>query len=148
MSITSNPATFSKPDRTWLGIRYMRSNSFHGRFPLSDSPLVFEFSLTNLPSLAQTRDRDKCASIIHPTNLALSVQEPNPVLQPRELLRLGHNIGSFQSPFFRGRDHCHDLQETFHIPLHPSIRLGWNIGMPRHEGARVNSIEICHLLLA
>jgi hypothetical protein len=70
VTITSNPATFSEPDRTLLGTRNMSSNFVHGRFPLSGSPLVFEFSLTCLPSLAQTLGRDKSASIIRPTNLA------------------------------------------------------------------------------
>jgi hypothetical protein len=70
LSIASKFATFSEPGRTWLGTGNMRSNSVHGRFPLLDSPLVFEFSLTGLPSLAQTRGQDKSVSIIHPTNLA------------------------------------------------------------------------------
>jgi hypothetical protein len=69
VSIASESATFSEPDRTWLGTGNMRSNFVHGHFPLSESPLVFEFSLTRLPGLAQTRGRDKSVSIIHPTNL-------------------------------------------------------------------------------
>jgi hypothetical protein len=69
MSIASKSVTFSEPDHTCLGTRNMRSNSVHGRFPLSDSPLVFEFSLTGPTSLTQTRGRDK--TIFHhlPTKL-------------------------------------------------------------------------------
>jgi hypothetical protein len=69
VSIASKSTTISEPDRTWLGTGNMRSNSVHEHFPLSDNPLVFEFSLTGLPSLAKTRGQDKSASIIHPTNL-------------------------------------------------------------------------------
>jgi hypothetical protein len=70
VSIASKSATFFEPYYTWLGTGNMRSNSVHGHFPLSDSPLMFEFSLTGLPSLAQTRVQDKSVSIIHLTNLA------------------------------------------------------------------------------
>jgi hypothetical protein len=69
-SIESKSATFPEPDRTWLGTGNMRSNFVHGRFLLLDCPLVFEFSLTSLPTLAKTRGQDKSASIIRPTNLS------------------------------------------------------------------------------
>jgi hypothetical protein len=76
VSITSNLVAFSEPDHTWLGTRHMRMNSVHGHFLLSDSPLVFEFSLTGIPSLTQTQGQDKSVSIIHPTNLALFCSGP------------------------------------------------------------------------
>jgi hypothetical protein len=63
VSIASKSATFSEPGRTWLGTGNMRSNSIHRRFQLSDSPLVFEFSLTCVPGLTQ-----KSVSIIRPIN--------------------------------------------------------------------------------
>jgi hypothetical protein len=52
VSTASKSATFSEPDQTWFCTGNMRSNSVHERVPLSDNPLVFEFSLTHLPSLA------------------------------------------------------------------------------------------------
>jgi hypothetical protein len=69
VSIASIPTTFSEPDRTWMGTENTRSNYVHGRFPLLDSPLVFQFSLTRLPGLAHTRGPEKSISIIHPTYL-------------------------------------------------------------------------------
>jgi hypothetical protein len=54
VSIASKSATFSEPDHTWLGTENMTSNSVHGSFPLSDSPLMFEFSLTPDKSLEQS----------------------------------------------------------------------------------------------
>jgi hypothetical protein len=40
VSITSKSATFSEPNRTWLGTRNMSPNSVHERFLLLDSPLA------------------------------------------------------------------------------------------------------------
>jgi hypothetical protein len=80
MSIKSNPATLSEPDRARLGTRHMRLNCVHGHFLLSDNPLVFEFSRTDLPSLAQTRGQDKSVSIIRPTYLAPFRSRPSPGL--------------------------------------------------------------------
>jgi hypothetical protein len=102
MYIASKSATFSEPDRTRLGAGNMRSNYVHRRLPLSDSPLMFEFSLTVYPASIKPK-AGTCPSpsfipqIWHP-----SVQGPNPVLQPWELLRLVRNIRSLSSPFFKG----------------------------------------------
>jgi hypothetical protein len=46
MSVVSKLATFSEPNCTWLGTGNIRSINVHKCFLLSDSPLMFEFSLT------------------------------------------------------------------------------------------------------
>jgi hypothetical protein len=76
-----------------------------------------------------------------------SVRGPNPVLQPQELLRSGRNISSFMSPFFRGEA---IVMTSRHLFLHCCNPVYiWNRPSGSHDmGGGVNSIQICHLLLA
>jgi hypothetical protein len=111
----------------------MRSNSVHGRFPLWDSPLVFEIfpdpstqSCSN-PRPGQVRfhhsSHKSGTFLFRALNQSCSLGN----LYVRDIMS-GHS----RAPIFRGGggDHCHDLKATFHIPLHPGIHLGWNIRKP------------------
>jgi hypothetical protein len=101
VSIASNFATFSWPDWTWLGTRNMRLNFVHRHFLLSDNPLVFEiFPYPSPASLKPEARKSQFPSFIPPI-WHLSVPGPNPILQPREPLCLGCNIGSFLNPYFQ-----------------------------------------------
>jgi hypothetical protein len=102
MSIASNSATFSETDRTWLGTGNMRSNYIHGHFPLSDTPLVFE--IFPYPStLPRSNLRPRQVHFRHSTHKSINffILDPNTMLQPREPLHSGCNIGSFPSPYFQ-----------------------------------------------
>jgi hypothetical protein len=130
VSIACNPATFSEPDRTWLGTGNMRLNTVHRHFPLSDSPLMVEIfpypSTWPCSNLMPGQVRFHCSShksgnfSFQPLTQSCSLGK-HYVREVTWLSRL---------PIFRGGGHCHDLKATFRIPLQPGTHLGWNIGKP------------------